>query len=365
MYGGTNTIADLTGSRLAGPQNVSVVEAGERALAEQFADATRIHNGWLRQIISRICVWTTEKTLLYGGNDYTEMVEVDELGTARPSKVTGGYMLGFPLRPYEAAWQGSFKWFKKISAIGLRAQTQAMYDADYRNVIREILRALFRPTAYQWTDVLTDGGVMGAYKANVRPLLNADSQDIPRGPNGELFDASTHTHYVATTTFTDAGMIAFINNVAEHYSDSVIEVWAAGNMETGIRALTGFVPLDYPVIVQSDNRDRIAERLDVGNLGDRLIGYYAGRRVYIRPYVPAGYLIAINVNSPTKTIVMRYDPLYESGNLALEAEDEDYPLRAATYSRTFGPGVWDRASAAIWKPSNTDNVYVAPTTYIY
>jgi hypothetical protein len=52
------------------------------------------------------------------------------MGTAPPSKVTAGSVVGFPLKRFEKAWQGAKKWLAKATMGELLAQVDYMRTAD-------------------------------------------------------------------------------------------------------------------------------------------------------------------------------------------------------------------------------------------
>ena len=79
-------------------------------------------------------------------------------------------------------------------------------------------------------------------KVNKR-LVNADSQPIPNGPNGEVFDAATHTHYdwLNSTAPTEAALLAAINDVVEHGHGGQVRLNINQAAETAVRGMASFV----------------------------------------------------------------------------------------------------------------------------
>src|SRR5690606_11592257 len=101
-------------------------------------------------------------------------------------------------------------------------------------------RAIYTPTNSTFFDELTAPQAELAVKA----FLNADSSGIPEGPNGESFDASTHTHYSAEAALTAAGLKASIATVIEHGHGGQLVTAIAASNEATVRALSGFVPFE-------------------------------------------------------------------------------------------------------------------------
>src|SRR6266571_2505179 len=81
--------------------------------------------------------------------------------------------------------------------------------------------------------------------------------------------------------------------------------------------------------------------------------------VWIKPWIPANYVVAVLVGSPQKALAMR-TRMAGGGQLNLEFENEIWPLRSKGYSREFGFGVWNRVAAACLLTNNA--TYSAPAT---
>jgi hypothetical protein len=76
--------------------------------------------------------------------------------------------------------------------------------------------------------------------------------------------------------------------------------------------------------------------------------------------VPSGYLLAIAEDIGMSALAMRVRDGF--GQLQLIYEDESHPLRARSYEREFGVGVWTRSSAAVLMiDTGNGDAYVAPT----
>ncbi|HMF59213.1 MAG TPA: hypothetical protein VK595_02505 [Vicinamibacterales bacterium] len=335
----------------------TVAEFGEDRLWEQSIQPTLdAHNGIMNDMFDDFCERTTDKQRRYGTTDQMTMTDTDEFGRPDAQKVAPGAIAGFPLRSYQGTIQWTRKYFQNASVAEFAGQVVAIRDADIQRVINEIKRALFNPLNYTFNDYLVDR--MSQIPLGVKALLNADSAGIPPGPNGETFDGTTHTHYLGTASLVDANLIAAFETVAEHYAAGEVAIYINRAQETAVRGLASFTKLEQMSLIPSDNTVRVlAPRLQPIALYNRQIGYFNGAEVWVKPWVPANYIVIMIRNQP-KPLVIRTRSA-SSYNLVLVADDEKYPLRAKTFEREFGVGVWNRMAAAVLFV--TSGTYSAPT----
>lgn len=361
---GTHFLADINQWDLTVSANnplIGTTPAAIEAANEVFTERLGKHNAQLATLFRSLAFWTDRDTLAFGGSDRTRMSKVDEPGRAKPSKAGNAYTIGLPLEKFQYGWQGTYDFFRDATVRHVAKNQLLMMDADATELSNGIMRALFRATNYDFTDELTSNDLPVTYTLKVKALANGDGLPLPPGPNGEVFNAGTHTHYTATTDYTAAGLLALIATVREHTLNSVPEVWIPAGLETLTRALTGFYRYEVPRLVVAENTTRIVSpTLDMGNVGDRAIGEFDGCVVWVKPQMPSGYVLCYETNTAMKPVAIRYNPKRGLG-LYDWAEDDVPPLRAKTFERQFGCGIWNRVGAAIWKPNNGDTTYVAPT----
>jgi hypothetical protein len=80
--------------------------------------------------------------------------------------------------------------------------------------------------------------------------------------------------------------------------------------------------------------------------------------VEVKPWVPSGYIVTYNRN--VRPLAIRVEEgLAGAGDLQIDAQDEEHPLRAETYSREFGVAVMDRVGASVLFTGS--GTYSAPT----
>ncbi len=325
-----------------------VAEYGEDRLWEAIDANFAVHNAIVNDMLGDLVERTTDKLRRYGGVDSMKMSLVDQSGRSDAQKITAGATVGFPLNLYDGTLQWTRKAFQNMSVGELAKHVRAMFTADVQNLQNEIKKAIMYSTNYTHNDVLVDNVALP-----VKRLLNADSAPIPIGPNGETFTASSHTHYLATASLIAANLTAAIDTVGEHTATGRILVYINKAQEAAVRALTGFTAYTDPRIIYMATTNIANQSVDLMNQGNRAIGIFDEAEVWVKPWVPANYIFVFLVDGGEKPLAMRTRP--GAGDLGLVADDELHPLRARTYEREFGLGVWNRSMAAV--------LYIASGTY--
>lgn len=242
-----------------------------------------------------------------------------------------------------------------VSAAELAAQLDAFAAADLRRFQNLLKTVLFNNTnTSNYFDRLQSKRTY-----TLRALLNADGQSIPPGPSGTSFDGSTHTHYLANATLTEAAVQGLIDTVVEHGVDGQVVVYINKADEATVRGFTGFAPyLDARVTVTGASQVG-SQSLDVNNPDNRAIGVFGGAEVWVKPWVPADYQVALDLGSTFKPLGIRTrtGSLTGSGAFRIIADHEHYPLRAQNLGREYGVSVYGRWKAAVLY---SDNAAYAP-----
>ena len=93
---------------------------------------------------------------------------------------------------------------------------------------------------------------------------------------------------------------------------------------------------------------------------DRAIGIFGAAEVWVKPWMPANYLLVVDEGTGTmKPLAFRVQEDDATlSEFSIRAEDESYPLRARTMARDFGVAPANRHMAASLFVGNTS--YVAP-----
>jgi len=280
------------------------------------------------------------------------------MGKPDVQKVAAGIQVGWPLRKQGYAIQWTRTYMEIKTGAELAAQFDAAREADVRRIRRDIARAFFNPTNnLTYKDRLVDGMVLP-----IRAFLNADSTAVPIGPNGEQFDASTHTHYIGTGSLVAANVSALIETVLEHDPNARLVLYINRAQEAAIRGMTAnFTAYTDPRIIQGSGVTRANGSLDMGQLANRAIGIFDAAEVWVKPWVPASYMAVVNLSATEKPLRIRTrtGTMEGPGALTIAADHEHYPLRAQTMDREYGIAPWNRASVAVLYTANA--TYAAPT----
>jgi len=94
------------------------------------------------------------------------------------------------------------------------------------------------------------------------------------------------------------------------------------------------------------------------NVTNRAIGIVGPAEVWVKPWIPPGYVLCLHVGQGGNALVRRTRE-GGGGNLDILFDNEIYPLRARAMGREFGFGVFNRVAAAVLY--TTTGGYVNPT----
>jgi hypothetical protein len=337
-YGTLTTLDTLAASQ------ATIAEIGEDSAWAGIEAGLAAHNAIVRDMMTDLLEVTTDRQRRYGGGGEMVMDEVDQFGRADAQKPSAGVTVGFPLRAYQVPIQWTRKFFQVTTGAQLAALVNDAMTADLKTIQRQVKRAIFTPTNTTFTDRLVDNVSLA-----VKAFVNADSAEIPVGPNGETFTASSHTHYLANASLTATAVNGLVEAVAEHFNSGDGLLYIARGNETTLRGLTGFTPYYDMRINPGANAAAANGNLDPMNLNNRAIGIWNGGtgsfEVWVKPWVPTGYLFA-TVRGVPKPLVFR-ERAPGSGDLTLVADEETHPLRARLWEREYGISVWTRTNGAV------------------
>lgn len=340
---GTLTISDLLGTTTG-----TIAQFGPDAEARiwaAFEGSLEAHNRQMVEMVSTFCDTTTERIFGLGGLTTGDFEEMDELETPRPQKFAPGENLGVPMRNYVFGQQWTDLYLMEATPAELAGQVLGVQDADRRNIINEVNRAIYLSSNYTSVDIRKKDQA----SLPVKRLANADSMSIPVGPNGETFTASSHTHYIArVSTFASTDLDALITTVAEHYR-GMVKVAINAAQEAAVRAFTGFTATVDARIIQATTGAYVgAPPLALDNRGDRFIGVYNGAEIWVKPWTIANYLLAWNTGSP-KVCMFRTRTGADNPAAGLRPvyQQRGYPLTMRGWAREFGVAVLSRVGAAV------------------
>lgn len=346
---GTHTIADLVANTFAGeaasdPQNMTALEDAIRRDLEA-------HNQRLQELLAAFSARSSERQTVYGTNAEMEFHSADEYSRGPTQKIAVGSRVEFPLDKFQLAVGFTADYLRRASVQDVAIRTVAVRRADVNLVQRKLREAFFGATNYTWNDRLVDGTDLA-----VKRLVNADSAPIPNGPNGEVFDGTSHTHYLASdwsaaTADAKASDIAdLIGTVTEHGHSEGLTVFINTAQESDVRGATDFVALLYPNTVSAPGgtEDRGQGVIDITNANNRLIGYFRGVPVRVKPWVPANYLLANATADGRKPLRQRVSAVAaEAAGLFIAGTIINHPLQAEYAEHFFGFGAWNRTNGAV------------------
>lgn len=345
MAYGTLQIKDLLAAN-----GQTVYQYGEDNAFQAIANELQQHNNLFAAMVGDFgLVTTTDRVRRYGANAAMKVEDLDEHGVGDAQKVTAGIDIGFPLRRKGLTVQWTLDYFRRVSTPEFAAQFTAAQNADLRGIETEVKRAIFTPTSNTtYKDRLVDNVTLP-----VRAFLNADSLSIPSAPDGTTFDGSTHTHYkgYASSAVAAADIKNLISNVTEHGVDGEVRLLINQAQEATIRGFSAsgeFTPFTDTRIVQGSGVTYAQGALDMININNRAIGVFGAAVVYVKPWVPANYYVALDSgDSNNAPLIMRQPLDAEFGQFRLVSDDENHPLRANMLAREYGIAPWQRQKVAV------------------
>ncbi|SRR6266571_1387917 len=359
MAYGTLSIFDTIGGRRAAA-NDYIGLYDPATLYQQLSVFLEAHNHIMDAMSSDLMEPTTERFLTYGSNDETQMIDGDEMSRPEVQKVTvTPTMMGFPLRIRQVAY-GVTQLFMETKTIGdLEQVVTACTDADLRDRLASIRAALFNPTnSLTYKDRFVDNITLP-----LRQLLNADGTYIPPDYYGNTFNFNTHTHYLATASFSNTDLHSLVDTVVEHFNTGSLRVYINHANEATVRGFTDFLPYwDARVTPSINLTNALGTPLDVLNIYNRPIGIFGAAEVWTKPWIAANYAFAFNTDAP-KPLRMRTRPTagVNRGQLRIAAQLSMYPLMATYMEREYGISVFNRENGACM--DLTHSTYQAPPAW--
>lgn len=375
-YGTLDSTDTLQALRIS---NGTVVEYGEDDVWTAVNAAFTAHNELMREQLEMLCGFSSQRLNRYGTPQGKEMEELGEYGNAQGQKGRGGSEVGYPIRRFGAALSWTDDYFKMTTTKDFAGEVTQIFDADVRNIVRRIKRAFYMPTNYTFTDFLYDRAQLP-----VKRLVNADSQALPIGPNGEEFNAASHTHYLARVggAFAQSDLVGLLNTVTEHFKSGSVIIVIDTAQETAVRGFADFVAYEYEGETPGDDTHRaLGKTIGAFNTYNRAIGLFRGAEVWIKPYAIANYVLCIAFGpNIEKVLQVRLPAVLQGeggmgaalpsimsggstesgmGDLRLVAQFKQFPMHANEYRREFDIAVRNRVAAAVLYVGDT--TYAAPT----
>jgi hypothetical protein len=347
---GTYTIDNLLAVRFQ-----SVNEFGMNTVVQVLQDDLAAHNAIVTQMMQDMAEITIDTQRVYGTGSTGEMVEVDEFGRSETQVAATGSTVAFPLRLFQYGIGWTRKYMQQATPADLAVRQLAAEKAHIQALRRDLKRAIYLSSNYTFVDFLINKVSLG-----VKRLVNADSASIPEAPDGSTFNAATHTHYVGAATLTTTVFSTAISNLVEHGHGN--KVMAAVNYQDAatVLALTGFVKAQPVYIEQlASTISMPTERTQINSQYNRLLGYYEGAEVWVKPWAVQNYLFVWDAGTTMKPLVLRQRVGTAIQGLQIAAELDGYPLYAQYMEAEWGMGIWTRTNGVVVEFDNAS--YTDPT----
>jgi hypothetical protein len=343
---------DISVLQAATQTTVQGFTGGEEAIAQIIAADNAAFSTIVDEMLADLAEKTTDRIRPVGSSLGGSAMEVDETGQGPTQRDVPGYFVGFPLKRIQFPIGWTKQWLKNAKAADLAVRNGIAQGAHLRRLRYELQKAIFTPTNYTFLDHLVDKASL-----SIKAFINADSTAMANGPNGETFDGTSHTHYDGLAALTAAGLTAQINDVVEHRNGARVRVYFNVADAATVAALSGFVPLQVPFVTLNTAANQAIERLDITKADNRQIGWFGVAEIWTKPWVPAFYSVAVDVDAPQKPMVRRTE--LDDRGIHIAGEIESHPLQANFSEWFYGFGVWNRLAVAVLKFNNA--VYAAPT----
>lgn len=354
MATGVYTVADLTSITTQ-----TAVDFGLPEIAQTLQRELTAYNAVTDEMVMELAEPSTDRERIYGASADGEMLEADEYDRGVTVKAGAGSNVGIPLRKFVKDIGWTYDYMLQNTPQQVANAYLAVRSMHTRAIRRDMQRAIFGSANYTITDRFQAPQINLA----VKRFVNADSASIPNGPNGETFNAASHTHYdyLDGAAPTAAFLTALIEDVVEHGHGSRVLININRAAESAVRLLTGFSKYEDPRLILGTQANQPGTRLDITRLDNRAIGLFGAAEVWVRSWVPAGYVFVFDAGSPLKPLIYRQHPVASIRGLRIAATLSDYPLQAEVMDSYFGFGVFERTNGAVGYYAGSASAYVDPS----
>lgn len=339
-------------STLMAATNQTVADFGEDNIAEIINADNAAFSAVVTDALGDLASTTQERLKLVGSSLGGNAVEVDETGQGPTQKDAPGYFVGLPLRRIQFPIGWTQQWLKNAKAADVAIRNGIAQGAHLRRARYEMQRAIYTPTNTSFTDHLVD-----KVSLPVKAFINADSSAMANGPNGEVFNGGSHTHYDAISSLTAAALTALIQDVLEHRNGARVRVCINAADVGTVSVLSGFVPLPLPYIVPSVNADHATTPIQMLKTDNRQIGWFGAAEVWTKPWAVANYAVAYDLDATTKPLARRVE--VGDRGMHIAGTNSSHPLVAEYTEWFYGFGAWNRTALAVLQFNNGS--YSAPT----
>lgn len=333
---------------------------GLNLLWDEFSADLAAWNATRNAIAALFTSPTTESFVqLPNGGDRVEMEKQSEFGVPKASRVNPDYLrMGFPLDWIDGSIRYTRKFLRDATAEQVRAQHNAILEADNRLVFRETMSALT-------TKVTAGNRAVNENSVTIYDLWDGSSGEVPPSYAGKTF-TDNHSHYLVSGAATvDGGDLkALIDTIQEHGyglrstpGDRIVimvnpaeadVIWSFRRDPDDLaKDPYDFIPsVSAPAYLSPV--DIVGDKAPAEFQGMAIEGSYGDAWITKNYFVPAGYVIAVAISAAGRTpLWLREHPNAGQRGLRLLPIYERYPLVESTYEHGFGVGVRHRSAAAV------------------
>lgn len=352
---GISSVEDLRAYRFA-----SAAEMGLDTINAVLERDLAAVNASMLDAVSLIAEPVTEQSRIYGTSYRYAMQEVDEHGVPQTKKAQPGQTVSFPLRRFAIALGWTRDAMKRMTPAEIAEQYLAARNGYAYEVIKQIKKAAYLKTNYNFVDELTNGVTLA-----VKRFLNADGAKIPDAPDGTSFVGSSHQHYIGITgaSVANADVDYLVDHVTEHGNFNGVMIAVSSVDAPTIAALTNFkTALDAGLIMPSPTT-QTAMNVAGANLGDnRLLGCWRNSsvQIWVKPWAVTGRWGCFATGASEKPLGYRQPSFAGLQGLRFNSIDERLTIMAQMIEAEFGFGAWNRTGAAFLDITN-QATYIDPT----
>lgn len=337
---------------------------GQQVVYTEAARFIERHNQDMQQAYDLFIQETTEnfkeRYKLPGGG------RLQRLGTrsrAAATRVDGRWDVAYPLESFGSAFE-----YDRIAVANMTVQQfnnelLTIRIQDVNTVRYEILRALLDNTARTFVDPLEHVGTL-----TIQPLANGDAVLYP--PVLALETEATEDHYLvsgyttANISDTNNPFPTLRNELEEHFGTPTgfgnIVAFINTAEVAKVQDLTDFIDVTDIAVTPGNDTDTLN---GLPNVPGRILGRVDGVWVVEWRYIPATYILAIDLDQPAP--LKKRVPEAGTGlpaMLDIVAQDEKYPITTRNYEHLMGVGVGNRLNGVVMQ-LKASGTYDIPAAY--
>lgn len=347
-----------------------VSSIGQNVVYDAANEFIRRHNEDLATAANIFIETTTEDHKDYyklpGGG---RLQRIRNMGRAAATRAGGQWDVAFPLEEFGAAFEIDRKSYAMLTVQQLANELATMRTQDVSTIRWEVLAALFNNADRS----VIDEWPVSKGTLTIKPLANGDSIEYPPKIGADSDDFAADNHYLVSG-YTSANIsddnnpyVTIREDIEEHFGTPTgygnIVVFINTTEVAKTEALADFVEVTDIHINPGDDRDTVNGMPSIPSSA-RLLGRVSGVWVAEWRYIPSGYLLGVDADSPapTRMRVHRAEYTLLQQGFALVAEDERHPIKTRNYEHDFGIGVANRLNGVAMQLKASGS-YDVPSRY--